>query len=330
MMQRSATTGANRVLGRVGRVGDERGQVVPIAALTVAGIAASLILVINVGAWFGNDRILQRGADAAALAGARVLALTCDQTAAGNAAASNAAANNLSTASIQADSCSDIKVTAIKSKTELPQTLVPSSAQTDRHATAEAAIFGVSQAGAVVPLAVYTGDVVVGSTKTLTYDKNAPDLGSGNFGAVNTCNASGTGHVDDCVPDPGCFAQQSCPTTVLGDYGAPGAGNMKKVVDKVHDNWLNQDILLPIYDSGSGSGAGFQYHIIGFAAFHLTGASAGGNSGQISGTFIRMIPVGGVGGPGQTNFGAAVVYLVNYQSGGIANEADKMETSPPT
>src|SRR5438105_475994 len=100
MMQRYANSRANGVPGLAGRVGDERGQVLPLAAVCFIGVVAVLILVIDIGAWFGNDRILQRGADAAALAGARTLALTCDQTAAGNAASNNAAANNLSTSSI--------------------------------------------------------------------------------------------------------------------------------------------------------------------------------------------------------------------------------------
>jgi Putative Flp pilus-assembly TadE/G-like len=291
----------------------ERGQILPITALFVGVLVGLTVLVVNVGNWFGNDKILQRGADVAALAGARALALTGDSGAAGAAASSSAASNNLATSSIQVDSDQGwVKVVAFKSKTQLPQALVPTSAQYDRHANAKAAAFGVVQAAGVIPLAAYAGDVQIGVARTLRYDKNAPNVGPGLFGAVNTCNASGPGRVDDCVPNPNCFVQNNCPTTVVGSYGAPGAGNMKKVVDKVHDNWLNKDILLPVYDSGSGSGATFKYHVLGFAAFHLTAASASANTGQISGTFIRMIPVGGVGNPGQPNFGASAVYLVNY------------------
>ena len=33
----------------------------------------------------------------------------------------------------------------------------------------------------------------------------------------------------------------------------------------------NSTVLLPIYDIDAGTGAGGQYHIVGFAAFHLTG-----------------------------------------------------------
>ncbi len=137
------------------RYRDQQGQVLWVTAATMIALVGVVMLVTNVGAWFGNDRILQRGADVAALAGAQKLALTGDGAAATAAAGANATANSLATSSIQADvSAGWVKVTAVKDKGELPQAMVPASAQHDRHANAKAAVFGVVQAGAVMPLAV--------------------------------------------------------------------------------------------------------------------------------------------------------------------------------
>jgi hypothetical protein len=50
----------------------------------------------------------------------------------------------------------------------------------------------------------------------------------------------------------------------------------------------NPVLLFPVYDTLSGSGSNATYHVIGWAAFHITGHTASGTSGSITGWFERV------------------------------------------
>src|SRR5881398_1580753 len=47
-------------------------------------------------------------------------------------------------------------------------------------------------------------------------------------------------------------------------------------------------LLFPVYDILSGSGANAQYHVVSWAAFHLTSFTASGSSGSITGWFEEV------------------------------------------
>ena len=51
---------------------------------------------------------------------------------------------------------------------------------------------------------------------------------------------------------------------------------------------IGRDLLFPVYDTTSGNGANLQYHVIGWAGFHLTAWQARGNSGTITGYFVKI------------------------------------------
>jgi Flp pilus assembly protein TadG len=77
----------------------------------------------------------------------------------------------------------------------------------------------------------------------------------------------------------GCTSQ---PQTIVGGQTLPGTtgnnllgtgcteGNLNKM--------LNTDVLVPVWDTATGSGANAQYHIQAYAVFHLTGWSTNGNT----------------------------------------------------
>jgi hypothetical protein len=76
------------------------------------------------------------------------------------------------------------------------------------------------------------------------------------------------------------------------------------------------DLLFPVYDSLSGTGSNAPYHIIGWAAFHLTLVQAGGNNGTLSGYFDRviwdgLIPPDGSSDQSEPNLGVYSTALVN-------------------
>jgi hypothetical protein len=47
-------------------------------------------------------------------------------------------------------------------------------------------------------------------------------------------------------------------------------------------------MLFPVYDVLSGSGANAVYHVVGWAAFHLTSFTASGVNGSITGWFVKV------------------------------------------
>ena len=49
------------------------------------------------------------------------------------------------------------------------------------------------------------------------------------------------------------------------------------------------DVLFPVYDTLTGSGANAVYHVVGWVGFMLTGFTASGSSGTISGYFTKVI-----------------------------------------
>ena len=92
---------------------------------------------------------------------------------------------------------------------------------------------------------------------------------------------------------------------------------MKFNSDQIQDAMnvrLGTEMLFPVYDTLTGTGANAQYHIIGWVGFFITGVDKNGNNGNVSGYFTRVIWTGiqassaGGGGP---NYGARAVQLVD-------------------
>ena len=54
--------------------------------------------------------------------------------------------------------------------------------------------------------------------------------------------------------------------------------------DRIGDN-----VLFPIYDTLTGSGSNAVFHVVGWVGFHITGFTASGNSGSITGYFTQVI-----------------------------------------
>jgi hypothetical protein len=77
---------------------------------------------------------------------------------------------------------------------------------------------------------------------------------------------------------------------------------------------LNTELLFPVYDSISGTGSNAQYHVIGWAAFHLTGYQADGvNSGHLYGWFKKVLWEGFLSTTGTDSgpdFGVYTVQLI--------------------
>jgi hypothetical protein len=76
----------------------------------------------------------------------------------------------------------------------------------------------------------------------------------------------------------------------------------------------NPVLLFPVYDTLSGSGANATYHVVAWVGFHVTGFTASGTGGSITGYFTQVIWDGieSTSSDGSSpDLGARTVTLVN-------------------
>jgi hypothetical protein len=137
------------------------------------------------------------------------------------------------------------------------------------------------------------------------------------------CPSSGGAYAD--LPGGfGWLASSGCKaTTTAGGYVSADPGVSASSCAKELPTLVGTLLYLPVFDQASGTGAGGQYHIKGFAAFYLDGYDLpGAGSKKPNGDVTRckgsdkcvygwftlgLVPTGGsIGGP---NMGARVVAL---------------------
>jgi len=251
------------------RLRREEGQVTVLAAVFIVTLVGMAGFVLDVGSWFRQQRVSQATVDAAALAGAQ--SLPNDPTGASGSATSFANKNGGSagttiTITTKYTPNDMITVKQVGTGTGLFSQLFGTSTVTIRaHASALTEI--PSQAYGVAPIAV---------------DINHPML-SGNgcpcFGVPTTIPLGKKGidnGYDNYLP--------------LGDYDSdPGAKFDSSQIQNALQDRYGTDLLFPVYDSLTGNGSNASYHIVAWAAFHVTLSQASGNDGTLSGWFDRVI-----------------------------------------
>src|SRR5215211_7049075 len=97
-------------------------------------------------------------------------------------------------------------------------------------------------------------------------------------------------------------------------YSDPGIKPNSSHIKEALDYRLGQepDLLFPVYDAVKAQGAGFTYHVIGFAVFHVTSWDIHGSvDSRINGYFMNMVWTGvPASSGGAPFFGARAVQLV--------------------
>ena len=99
----------------------------------------------------------------------------------------------------------------------------------------------------------------------------------------------------------------------LGWYGSdPGAAFNDSKFQEALDIRTGDELLFPVYDSVKGGGANFEYRVIGWVGFVVTGyRKHKGNDWIVEGHFARVIWEGIMSESGsETDFGARTVQLV--------------------
>jgi Flp pilus assembly protein TadG len=302
---------------------DQRGQAFVITVLMIASLLGLTALVLDVGSWFRAHRQLQATADAAALAGAQELPANP-----GNASslANDYAARN--TSGLQGVTV-NLSQTYVLNDTIRVHVAKPAEGffskvfginSVDEGASATARVAGMKSA-------LYVAPIVVNQQHPMLNSCNGPCFGSsyqttipvgqtgapGAFGLVNLDPQSGG--TSGASTLAGWIENGFDKYLDIGSYASdPGVKFNSDGIQDAMKTRVGTEMLFPVYDTLTGTGANAQYHIIGWVGFFVTGVDKQGNNGNVSGYFTRVIWTGiqassaGGGGP---NYGARAVQLVD-------------------
>jgi hypothetical protein len=305
---------------------NESGQSVVLTVVFMTVLIGMAALVLDVGSWYRQHRGLQATADAAALAGAQALPDAPGPSVAKDLATAYANKNETGLTKTQVDFSSayggtdTVRVEVGKPAPGFFAKLFGfGSVDESAHASARAS--GMKSAKYVAP-------IVVKNTHPMLNNCGGPCFGPSYETTINV----------DQQGAPGAFAM----VNLLGKNGTAGASELADWIEHGFDKYLdlgayasdpgvkfnsnniqdamklrmaeNADMLFPVYDTLTGNGSNAEYHIIGWAVFHVDGVDKQGNNGTITGYFKQMIWTGlqaSTASGGGPNFGVRAVQLVD-------------------
>lgn len=271
----------------------ERGQTMVIVAVLMVGLIGILALVIDLGNVHAERRRMQNAADAAALAGARALALEQGEDAARAAAHDYAVTRN--GAEVCVTTLTTPTVTVVVSRTVstyfasvigIPTVPVPARAT---------AGFGVpiSWQGDLMPVAVHTSTLVLtGTFQIWDDDKTDTDLAAGKVadGQRGWLNFNGGSLSNDELKD--WVANGYDGPVSVGDWVNGDPGTRASALDEMQKVREHTVIIVPIYDTTrpgvNGNGA-LDYHVVAFAALYVERVKDTGNPKLIEGHFVKYV-----------------------------------------
>jgi Flp pilus assembly protein TadG len=286
----------------------EDGQVTVLAAVFIVVLLGMAGFVLDVGSWFRQQRAVQTTVDSAALAG--VQALPGDPVKA-NALATTFAGKNGGVAGLNV---------TIKTKWK-PNDMITVT-QTQSAAGLFSKLFGVNTATlsakatavtAVPSAARFVAPIVVNIKHPDLSGPGCPcfnapttlDLGKtgapGAFTLINLDNTDTTGTIGASTL-AAWIVKGYDKYLPLGQYFSdPGAKWNNSTIQDAMQARYGTDLLFPVYDQLINQGSNAEYHIIGWASFHLTDAQASGTSGTLTGYFTQVIWTGLLDQSGPSN-----------------------------
>jgi hypothetical protein len=297
----------------------ERGQTLVLSVLFVTALVGMAAIVVDVGSWYRADRKLQANADAAALAAAHELP---DSTAAAQATALAYADTN--DGGLEAKNVK-FRMTltpndTIEVVTDRPapgffaQLFGRDSVDVRAKAVARNGVLGSAVGAAPIAIDWQHEMLQCGvdcwdeyHPTTLEFDKVGP-------GAFRLINIDGS-HGGTGLQDIGAWIRDGLNKQADIDkwyYSDPGIKPNSSHVKDALDFRDETELLLPVYDDTQAQGAGFEYHVIGWAVFHVTDYTIHGSvEAEINGYFVNMVWTG-IASPssGSPNFGARAVALI--------------------
>lgn len=293
----------------------ERGQSLVVVLIFMTALIGMAAAVIDVGSWYRADRKLQANADAAALAGAQELpeskaaaelaALTWADKNDGGVEAKNV---RFRSTVVPNDT---IEVTAERRAPGFFAKLFGfDSVQVRAKAAARAGV--MNRARWAAPVAIDWRHEKLqckcwGDPTEIDFEK----VGPGAFRLMNIDGSyGGTG-----PSDIGQWVRGGLDAWMDNNrwyYSDPGMKPNSSHVKGALDFRDETELLFPVYNAVRAQGAGFEYYVIGWAVFHVTGWDIRGvNDGKIYGYFVDMVWTGvGSTSAGSPHFGARTVELI--------------------
>jgi hypothetical protein len=297
-------------------VRSERAQSLVVTLLFMGVLAGMAAAVLDVGSWYRADRKLQANADAAALAGAYELPESTSEAelhavdyADRNDGGLNAAGVSFRTTAVENDT---IEVLAERPAPSFFAKLFGiDSVQVRARAVARSGVPGRARWAAPIgvdeqhpllqcrPLPCFDQSTTLDLTKT----------GPGAFRLINI-DASRGGVGPSTLAD--WIRHGFDGYMPLNWYFSdPGAKFNSSHVKDALDDRLGTELLFPVYSETRGSGANFEYYVIGWVGFRLDSYVAHGSSGKLTGQFTRVIWEGIMNESApQDDFGVRTISLV--------------------
>ena len=304
-------------------VSNQRGQVFALTAVVITSCLAMSAFVLDVGAWFREQRHTQQVADASALAGAQGLpgspgqaqALALQYANSKNAGSVSPSDIILSSYALSPDDT--IQVTARSSSPSFFAKVL-GFGNVDISSTATARAYVMSKAK-------YSGPFGI--------DRRQPELvcgppcyGPGNDATLDLAKVGpGSFKILEIDGSKSGVGNQTLADWIRNGYNGyeglgwtssdTGAKFNDSLVDGALSDQIGQDLLFPVYDDVQSQGTNFQYEVVGWATFHLTGYSVKGNCAKkndciLTGYFVSVVWEGVDGGDPGNYFGTPTIKLV--------------------
>jgi secretion/DNA translocation related TadE-like protein len=283
------------------KIRNDRGQATVITVVFLVVLLGMAALVLDIGSWYRADRSTQSTADAAALAGAQALPADTNNARSLAQQYANKNGGGLSAGDVTISSSpyganDTIKVRIRRSASGVFTKLFGvNSVGVGSKATARASLMQSAQYVAPIGVNVKHPMLKGGPASCPCYGPGyATTLPLGKTGAPGSFDLL---NIDG---SKGGTGGQILADWILHGYsgylpiGSYLSDTGAKWNDSLVQNALDQRmhtnpvLLFPVYDTLSGSGSNATYHVIGWAAFHITGHTASGNSGSITGWFERV------------------------------------------
>jgi hypothetical protein len=240
---------------------------------------------------------MQIAADAAALAGARLLALgNSTPTQVKNEVESLATLNGADSYTLDyLNSNTEIRVTTTRTFDTFFAGIINYNPMTVS-AAANARFGAVSRTGNLLPMTISCaemGTYTVGAEYTL---HDTGKIAPGNVGWLTWDGSNSANALANNIANPG-----NSPVLKVGDWmeGAPGNMNSSGVRAAL-DSWINKTVTIPLYDQVTGNGSRVNYRICGFAQFVLIRR----DKTTLTGKFVRNVVNGADIAAGTPDFGA--------------------------
>jgi hypothetical protein len=272
----------------------QEGQVTVLVAVFMVVLVGMAGFAIDVGSWFRQQRASQSTVDSAALAGAQSLpgdisgATDMANTYAGKNGGAAGAVITITTRYTPNDT---ITVQQARPAAGFFSSLLGISTVTVRARASAISELPTAVMGAA-PIAVDIHHAMLSGAgcpcfsvpTTLPLGKKGVPGAFGMIDLATHNGNTGTSTLADWI------ANGYDKYLALGDYDSdPGAKFDSSQIQDALQSKYGSDLLFPVYDTLSGNGSNASYHVIGWAAFHVTLSQASGNSGTISGWFDSVV-----------------------------------------